>query len=130
MESSRHLIDTNVVIDFLGKRLPDSGMEFVSKIIDSEANLSVITKMELLGFNAPPDEYAVLRSFVDDTNIIDLSNDIVEATIDLRKVNRIKLPDAIIAATAMVNSMTLITRNDIDFQNLENLAVINPYKLR
>jgi predicted nucleic acid-binding protein len=40
-----------------------------------------------------------------------------------------KLPDAIIAATALVYDLTLITRNTSDFKNMEGLKVINPFDL-
>lgn len=52
MEQPQYLIDTNVGIDYLGKKLPLSGMNFMNGIIDDVPNVSVITKIEVLGFNA------------------------------------------------------------------------------
>jgi predicted nucleic acid-binding protein len=53
---------------------------------------------------------------------------IVEKTIELRKAYKIKLPDAIIAATALVNKLTLISRDTNDFRKVKGLKVIAPYK--
>ena len=58
-----------------------------------------------------------------------LSNDIADECIIIRKVHKTKLPDAIIAATALVNNLTLITRNISDFKNIEDLKVINPHEV-
>ncbi|MFM9836651.1 MAG: PIN domain-containing protein [Cyclobacteriaceae bacterium] len=62
--------------------------------------------------------------------LIDNINDfIIEKTIELRKTHKTKLPDAIIAATAIVYDLTLISRNTSDFKNIEGLKVIDPHKL-
>jgi predicted nucleic acid-binding protein len=62
-----------------------------------------------------------------DTKILDLTDDVVEATIDLRKKYKTKLPDAIIAATALTYSLVLISRNTTDFKKIQGLQVIDPY---
>ncbi|WP_256565294.1 PIN domain-containing protein [Dyadobacter chenhuakuii] len=46
---------------------------------------------------------------------------------EIRKLHNLKLPDAIIAATAMVYNLTLVTRNTKDFSNISGLTLINPY---
>jgi predicted nucleic acid-binding protein len=51
----------------------------------------------------------------------------VERTIQIRKYNRIKLPDAIIAATALQNDLILVTNNATDFKNIKDLEIFNPY---
>lgn len=53
----------------------------------------------------------------------------VNCTIAIREIYKIKLPDAIITATALVYNLTLITRNISDFQNIESLKIINPHAL-
>ncbi len=128
MEQQNYLIDTNAVIDYLGNRLPSLGTDFMNTVIDSIPIISVITQIELLGFNAPNEEYTTLTDFVSDSRIIELNNSIVEMTIFLRKQHRIKLPDAIIAATALVYDLSIISRNVSDF-SIENLRIINPHTL-
>ena len=50
-----------------------------------------------------------------------------EQTITLRKKHKIKLPDAIIAATALVHNLTLLTRNEKDFSKISNVESTNPW---
>jgi predicted nucleic acid-binding protein len=50
-------------------------------------------------------------------------------TIELRKNHRIKLPDAIIAATALVYGLTVISRNITDFKSINGITCINPWEL-
>ena len=129
MERQKYLIDTNAVIDYLGKRLPDSGMDFMNTIIDAIPNVSVITKIEVLGFKAPEEHYQLLDQFMNDASVLDLSNNVVEASILIRKNHKTKLPDAIIAATALVYDLVVISRNISDFKNIQDIKVIDPYNL-
>jgi len=46
----KYLLDTNVVLDFMGRKLPENSKVFLAKIIDDQINISAINKMELLGF--------------------------------------------------------------------------------
>jgi predicted nucleic acid-binding protein len=129
MEQPNFIIDTNIVIDYLGKKIPASGMNFMNSIINAIPNISVVTKIEVLGFNAPDEHYQLLTNFMDDANILNLTNSIVNTCIELRKNKKIKLPDAVIAATAIVYNLTLITRNTSDFKNINGLNCINPYEV-
>jgi len=129
MERARYLIDTNSIIDYIGKKMPESGMLFLDTVIDNIPNISVITKIELLGFNASDKDEALLLSFTDDSVIFDLSDDIVNQCITLRKKHKIKLPDVIIAATALTFNLQLITRNTRDFDGIDGLTIINPWDL-
>lgn len=127
MEQHNYLIDTNALIDYLGKKLPVRGMNLLSDIIDAIPCVSVITKIEVLGFNASEEHTRLLRDFMNDANVFDLTNEIVEATIHIRKNHKIKLPDAIIAATALINNSTLISRNTADFKNISGLDTLDPH---
>jgi len=129
MEQSQYLIDTNAVIDYLGKKLPSAGMEFMDRIIDIVPNVSVITKIEVLGFNAPDIHYQLLTNFMDDATVLDLTGNIVDVSIDIRKKYKAKLPDAIIAATALVYDLILISRNISDFKNIRGLKVVDAHSL-
>jgi len=129
MEQPQYLIDTNAVIDYLGRKLPEKGMNFISAVMDKMPQVSVVTKIEVLGFNAPEEYYQLLISFMNDVNVLDLTSKVVEISIELRKKYRTKLPDAIIAATALAYNYTLITNDEKDFYHIENLKIINPYKL-
>ena len=71
----------------------------------------------------------LLSGFVNDLVVIGLSDEIVEQTIEIRKELKAKTPDAIIAATALVNQLILISRNTKDFDKIEGLEVLNPYDI-
>jgi len=104
-------------------------MQFMNTVVDAVPTVSVITKIEVLGFNAPQAYNTLLINFMNDANIIDLVAAITDQSIVLRKLYKIKLPDAIIAATAMVHKLVLITRNTKDFGSIAALKTINPYEL-
>jgi predicted nucleic acid-binding protein len=120
----KYLIDTNIIIDYLGNKLPAKAKHLLDNIIDQEINLSVINKIELLGFTHPE---PFLSDFVSYANIYHLTDDVVDKTIELRKKHKTKLPDAIIAATAICNNLTLITHNIKDFSKIKNIKAIDPY---
>lgn len=125
----RYLIDTNVVIAYLDSKLPGPAMKFMHGIIDEIPNISVITKIELLRFNADDSINKVLNDFVNESVILGLIDDIVDKTISICKEKRIKLPDGIIAATALNFDLTLLTRNISDFKNISGLKSLNPWEL-
>lgn len=86
--------------------------------------------MELLAWpNATDEQLKVLEAFVGASNIFSLPEPVIVESIRIRKTYRIKLPDAIIAATALVFDLTLITRNTVDFKNISGLKLINSHKL-
>ncbi len=119
-----YLLDTNTIIDYLGGKFYSNARNNLDKIIDEEINISVINKIELLSFSKVEQN---LLDFVNESNVYRLDEYIVDQTIKIRKEHRIKLPDAIIAATALLFNFTLITNNTKDFKKLEHLNLINPY---
>ncbi|MDD4971225.1 MAG: type II toxin-antitoxin system VapC family toxin [Paludibacter sp.] len=129
MEQPNYLIDTNAVIDYLGRKLSDHGMTFMNTVIDEIPNLSIITKIEVLGFNTTANQYQILTDFMDDASVYELTEEVADVCIALRKKHKTKLPDAIIAATALVSGFILITRNVSDFKNIKGLTVLNPYSV-
>lgn len=122
----RYLLDTNTVLDYMGNKFSGIAKIFIAQIIDDEFILSVINKIELLGFSKVDKD---LTDFVNCSNIYPLDNGIIDKTIEIRRLYRTKLPDAVIAATTIVNGFTLITNNTKDFLNIDGLEVINPYEL-
>jgi predicted nucleic acid-binding protein len=125
-----YLLDTNTIIDYLKGSLPAGGMLMVSNVADTDPAMSVISKIELLGFRTPAqNEEALAEAFVEGSMIFNLTEDIINQTIILRKLHSIKLPDAIIAATALVNNLTIITRNISDFDKIPGLKYVNPHLL-
>jgi predicted nucleic acid-binding protein len=127
----KYLIDSNIIIGYLTKQLPQKGLEFVRNAINDSFLISVIVKIEVLGFKNDDNELdKLLIDFISNAIIISIDDEIVNATIDLKKSRRIKLPDAIIATTALVSNYTLLTRNTTDFKNIPGLNLINPWDLK
>jgi hypothetical protein len=68
-----YLIDTNVTLGYFSGKLPVSGLDFLDQDINSTPKISVITKIELLGFNATPTETEFLNKFVGHSIVLELT---------------------------------------------------------
>jgi predicted nucleic acid-binding protein len=124
----KYLMDTNAVIDYLNNKLPDSSANLIDSIT---AQISVITSMELLSWQkSTSEQLKVLQYFIDGDTVIGLEESIILKTIELRKQYKIKLPDSIIAATAIANKMDLISHNIDDFINIPEINVIDPWNVK
>ena len=97
---------------------------------ENQPVISAITEIELLCWKTASDnDLKILLNFINDAVVIELEQPIKLKTAEVRKTHRIKLPDAIIAATALVYNLTLITRNTNDFKVITGLATIDPYSM-
>ncbi|MEZ0608832.1 type II toxin-antitoxin system VapC family toxin [Fibrella sp. WM1] len=127
---NRYLIDSSAVSQYLEARMPESGLLFMDNVFAIESNISVITQIELLTWQPPAAELGEkITIYIDDSTVFELTPSVVAETIRLRRKHRIKTPDAIIAATALVNGFQLITDNERDFSSIKGLRVINPNRL-
>ena len=124
----RWLLDTNVLIDAFAGR-PDSvraitsartaGLEWIG--------YSAITRLEVLGFpglNAA-DEMG-LGNLLVQFGEAPIDDAVIERAIEIRRSVRIKIPDALVAATALIYEANLLTRNTGDFKNVPDLSVLDP----
>ncbi len=128
-EWNRYLMDTNAVIDFLIGKLPAAAKE---KILGIEPAISVITYIELFSSNKISDqELLQLQAFVKIATVFNIIDQgIVLQAINIRKTNKTKTPDAIIAATALAYNLILITRNTKDFLGIPKLQLFNPWEVQ
>ena len=120
----KYLIDTNVLIDAQRGRLSRKGLKFLAEVINENFIISFITFIEYLGYK---DITKSSEEFIALAEVIEIDKIIIRNCIDLRKNYKIKLPDAIIAATALARNLNLITNNEKDFAEIQHLTVINPY---
>jgi len=127
----KYLWDTNAVVHYLQKNLPDPQQKLMSSIINRyQPALSVITEIELLCWKtATETDTAIISNFISDSMVYQLTESIKWKTIEIRKKYRLKLPDAIIAASALANKHILISNNVADFNKIYQLRVIDPFKL-
>jgi predicted nucleic acid-binding protein len=123
------LFDTNTIIYYLQQQFSPQAADFIDNLLmTSKPCFSVITEIELLCWKtATAKDIKLIRSFINDSTVIELEHAIKHATVDIRKGYKIKLPDAIIAATALVYNLTLITRNISDFKDIPDLRLKNPW---
>lgn len=117
------LFDTNILIDYLNA-LPEARSELGRY---EHKAISVITWMEVMVGAAAPVQ-AVTRSFLDSFQIVELRGDIAERAVELRRAHRIKLPDAVIWASAITEGAILVTRNIKDFP-AELPGIRAPYRI-
>jgi len=120
----RYLVDSNILIEFAGGLLPENISTLLSDIIDQDFNVSFINKIEVLGHNTADEAWI---NFINQASVITIDDDIIEQTIQIRKSHKIKIPDAIVAATAIINDLILLTRNTGDFKSVKNLRTENPW---
>ena len=122
----QYLLDTNILIYYFNGDMEGVVKNNVSTLMRESFQISVISKMEFLGFPFNLQERQKAVQFMECAMIRSLSDEIVQRVIEIRQEKRIKLPDAIIAATALQYSAILVTRNTKDFKTLE-LETYNPF---
>lgn len=112
------VLDTNAVLYLLAGRL-------AQPLPSAEFFVSTITEMELLPYPVlKPEEEAEIHVFLSDVTVVELNRDIKTTAIALRRQHRLKLPDALIVATAQVLDAELLT-NDAKLLGLPNLSAIS-----
>ena len=117
------LFDTAILIDFL------NGMREARREIDryTDRAISLITWMEVMA-GTKPDEEQVTALFLGTFVNLPVTDAVARQAVRVRKLKKLKLPDAIILATAQVEKRILVTRNTRDFKE-DGVSVVTPYKL-
>ena len=119
---NKALFDSNVII-YLSKR--EISLSFLDQF--DALFISVITYMEILGYPfSNPKEEKFIKELLSFFRTLYVDQHVADITIDIRKKKRIKLPDAIIAATAISESLQLVTRNVDDFSKID-VRISNPF---
>ena len=107
-----YLFDSNVLIYVLNRY--DGAEDFLAETPVRSRAISMITWMEVLAGATAVDE-SDTRQFLDDFETIEMTREIAEVAVRIRRGMRLKLPDAIIYATALHSGRTLVTFNSRDF---------------
>jgi len=115
------VFDTNILIDFLRGR-PEAKREL--ERYDDRA-ISVLTWMEVM-VGTTPATNSTTRAFLSDFEVIPLGESVAETAVELRRLHRMKMPDAIIWASAKRNGRLLVTRDTKGFP-LDDPGVREPY---
>jgi predicted nucleic acid-binding protein len=110
MVSAPVLFDTNILIDYLSARR-EARIELDRH---ADRSISIIAWMEIMVGSTAEDEDEV-RAFLTKFQVVPLSQEIAEKAVKVRRATKLKLPDAIVKATAEISGRTLVTRNSRDF---------------
>ena len=123
-EPAAQLFDTNILIDHL------NGVAKATREIrrSHDPAISVITWIEVMTGAASPGEEAILRAFLSNFQYLEMTREVAERAAVIRRQRRIKMPDAIILATADTAGRQLVTRNAKDFP-ARTRGVRVPYKI-
>ena len=123
MSGKTLILDTNIIIYLSQGKMKVS--DFAST--DDTLCISAITYMEALGypFKSSKEELFV-KGLCDTCELINLTKSVIDKTIEIRKQAKIKLPDAIIAASVLVEGAILVTVNVEDFESIKSIRIINP----
>lgn len=129
MIGNKVLLDSNVLI------LASKHLINIEKLVDSfdEFFVSIITYMEIYSYNfSNKKEEELLRELLNNITITPINKEIADLTIEIRKskTKKIKLPDAIILATAKYLNLTLLTDDWDDFENIDSSILISNIDFR
>lgn len=122
------LLDTNILVYHV------AGDQSATKLVDEAVTnerffVSILSVIEFLGWHGHSNEkFAKCKELIGLARIFPVSSEVADKAVELRRSKKIKLADAVIAATALVNELSLATRNIRDFKGIQNLQVFNPFE--
>ncbi len=124
MERVKPVLDTNILIDYL------NGISQAREEIEqfSEAFISEITWIEVMAGTQEGSEEDTVRGYLQNFDRVPVDHEVALWSLKIRRQHRVKLPDAIIWATARRKNTVLITRNTRDYPESEPDIRI-PYRL-
>lgn len=114
------LIDTNIALYFL------AGDKKLAELLDNAViHLSFISELELLSYpELKKEEQQGIEKFIEDCVVVDINHRIKRKTVTIRQQSNLKLPDAIIAATAIAEQLPFLSA-DNDFEKVESLQLFS-----
>ena len=118
------LLDSNILIYAANESVP----EIESLATSADNAVASVTQIEVYGFTGlKPEEEAALDILFRRLTIHPLDEPVIKRAITLRQGRKMGLADAIIAATALVHGLSLVTRNVDDYKHVFGLKLINPF---
>ncbi|HMV42502.1 MAG TPA: type II toxin-antitoxin system VapC family toxin [Leptospiraceae bacterium] len=118
------LIDSNILIY---SSLDE--FTYLKEYIQSENSISEISILEVLGYHKITEEEKIyFKSAFTILTIIPLNRNIIDKAVELKQQRKLSIGDSIIAATALILSLDVLTRNEDDFSAIKDIKVFNPIK--
>ena len=132
---NRYLIDTNILI--YASKADEKAITFMRQLFNDKTKVflcSVITEAELFSKTTNNEVKGKMKALLNEAIIIEINSDIARKAGGIRASGedngyKIKLPDALIVATAIIENATLVTHNPVDFLKInefENLNILDP----
>lgn len=110
MSGIKYLLDTNFILDMLKTGQNSYDLIQEHQIESSQCAYSSVTRMELLGYpGITQEEELLINQKLSILMHLPISTDVEDVAIRLRRTSKIRLPDAIIAAHALVHGLELLT---------------------
>ena len=116
---NKFLLDTNIIIYYFNGIIED---DKIDSILKKSFNISIITKIEFLSWQRFREDEVLKEkalNFISNANVYELTDTIANKVIEIRQQYKIKTPDAIIGATALVYGFDMVTNNVDDFKRLD-----------
>ena len=120
------LLDSNIII----YAIQPENAQIRRFIADHPSAVSALSYVEVLGYHRLTEaDRTDLEQFFQIAHVLPISQTILEQAVALRQTRRMSLGDSIIAGTALVHDLTLVTRNIDDFQWIEQIRLLNPFSV-
>lgn len=118
------LLDSNIII-YSAQLEHEFLRDFIA---ENSPFVSALSYLEVLGFhNLASLDKVYFEEFFDACQILPISQNIINEAVRLKQMRKMSLGDAIIAGTALVYDLTVITRNIDDFRWITELKLLNPF---
>jgi predicted nucleic acid-binding protein len=125
----KYLLDTNIVIYHLSGMLDERTAGVFERFFEDEVPaVSAVTEIELFGWhNASDDDILKISTFLELCDKLEIGRPVIDLASLIRRKYRLKLGDAVIAASAITHSLILVSRNEGDFKRVEERRLLNPW---
>jgi predicted nucleic acid-binding protein len=120
-----YTLDTNAILYYL--KDDSNAVSLLREIFahDAPVYISAITELELFAFsNLTTQEHGVIEKIVGTLSVIPVDSRIARLASFVRREYRLKVPDSVIAATAIFTGSALVTRNTRDFKKVTGLSLL------
>ncbi|GBF80485.1 type II toxin-antitoxin system VapC family toxin [Aphanothece sacrum] len=118
------LLDSNIII-YAAKIENEFLREFIA---ENSPCVSALSYIEVLGYHKLDDEDKnYFGQFFNASQILPISQAIINQAVRLKQIRKMSLGDSIIAGTALVYNLTIVTRNVADFRWISELKIFNPF---
>lgn len=118
------LLDSNIII-YAAQTENEFLREFIAQ---NSPYVSALSYIEVLGYHKLTDQDKIyFKEFFNASQILPISQSVIDQAVKLKQIRKMSLGDAIIAGTAKVYDLTVVTRNIDDFRWITELKLLNPF---